>query len=169
MVPLMATMPGSPKMSMFSAMPVPTKPFASRRESPASSTGDSSSGRAPLTPGDGSDLGSGGTGSVVRGEGGKREEWGGGVSGLGLGPKGKHVKRRSVSFEDEIKGEMGAGGGKGKSKETAGEGEVRRRERRRSEAKAAIEVCLVLFNFGVGWLMLVDAAWECYQWTWAYC
>jgi serine/arginine repetitive matrix protein 2 len=35
----------------------PQRPFATRRESPASSTGDSSSGRAPLTPRDGSDIG----------------------------------------------------------------------------------------------------------------
>jgi hypothetical protein len=86
---------------------------------------------------------------------------------LGLGgPKGRHVKRRSVSFEDEILVEIGAGGGKGKSKEkpkeSAEDGEERRRERRRSEAKAAIEVRFFLFSIpcsffviqnviGLGW------------------
>ncbi|KAF8203849.1 hypothetical protein BJ912DRAFT_215411 [Pholiota molesta] len=55
----------------------PEKPFAMRRNSPASSTGDSSSGRAPLTPRDGSDI-------VAR------QDANGGVNGIR-----KHIKRRS--------------------------------------------------------------------------
>lgn len=115
---------------------VPSKPFAARRDSPASSTGDSSSGRAPLTPRDGSELGKLGDDDGES----KREEWSGGVSGLGLGPgKGKgHAKTRSVSFEGQMEADVGLR--EGKIKETADEGESRRRERRRSEAKAAIEV-----------------------------
>ncbi|KAG7451748.1 uncharacterized protein BT62DRAFT_915593 [Guyanagaster necrorhizus] len=123
MMPLMS-IPASPKVAMF---PVPTKPFATLRESPASSTGDSSSGRAPLTPRDGSDIA-----STTSGRESKGEQWSGGASGLGLGPKG-HAKRRSVSFEDDA-----AVPGKGKNKPE--DDETRRRDRRRDEAKAAIEL-----------------------------
>jgi hypothetical protein len=136
--------------------PAPTKPFAGgRRESPASSTGESSSGQVPLTPRDGSDLGNGNEAAgVVAGNGGESRsgnwagrgemgEWGSGVSGLGA-RKGKgrvrgYAKRPSVNFEEEVEQErerrvVEVG------RESPGTGEVRRRERRRSEAKAAIEV-----------------------------
>ncbi|KAK0450560.1 uncharacterized protein EV420DRAFT_1646480 [Desarmillaria tabescens] len=127
MMPLM-TIPASPKVAMF---PVPTKPFATPRESPASSTGDSSSGRAPLTPRDGSDIVSAS---------GKKEQWSGGASGLGLGHK-----RRSVSFDfEEDATAIGGGKGKGKGKDD----ETRRRDRRRDEAKAAIELGNVINGRG---------------------
>ncbi|KAK0185267.1 hypothetical protein F5146DRAFT_1144473 [Armillaria mellea] len=101
--------------------PVPTKPFATPRDSPASSTGDSSSGRAPLTPRDGSDIASGSTSTS-----GREQQWSGGASGLGLG----HAKRRS----------------KGKNKPE--NDETRRRDRRRDEAKAAIELGNVINGRG---------------------
>ncbi|KAF7783967.1 hypothetical protein Agabi119p4_132 [Agaricus bisporus var. burnettii] len=130
--------------------PVPTmpaKPFAMRRDSPVSSAGDSSSGRAPLTPRDGSDI----YPSRKPGDKGKDrgEEWGSGVSGLSVpSSKGtatahapRHVKRRSVSFEDEIKDQIAVSSAGRKLKEVeSDDSEVRRRERRRSEAKAAIEL-----------------------------
>ncbi|KAM6498835.1 hypothetical protein JOM56_006783 [Amanita muscaria] len=117
-----------------SVMPVP--PFA-RRESPASSTGDSSSGRAPLTPRDGSDIGStGGSSSAMKGAA-TRKNW----------------KRRSVCFEDELRdgdATLSSSPGKGKimhnqSKEQT---EEKRKERRRSEAKAAIELGNVINGRG---------------------
>lgn len=115
------------------------KPFAGamRRESPASSTGDSSSGRVPLTPRDGSEIG----------------DWGSDMSRLsgGLRPvrdKKDYIKRRSVSFDND--GEFDRGRDRGivrerdrvEKVESPMDGESRRRERRRSEARAAIEVCL---------------------------
>ena len=141
----------------------PPKPFAGgmRGNSPASSTGDSSSGRTPLTPADGSELGSaysssargvaassrGGGGGGGRSEvgkrngasGGKREE--GSVVSSATGGKG-HRKSGSVGFQeserdrerDRDRGRGNVGGG--------GE-EERRKERRRSEARAAIEVCFL--------------------------
>ena len=120
---------------------MPMRPFAGvgvgggrrARESPASSTGDSSSGRAPATPKDGSEIEAG-----RRVNGAKERGWGSGVSGLG-GPGGKHYKRQSVSFE-EVTRPSGDGGVGGQAKSSLGD-EERRRERRRSEAKAAIEVC----------------------------
>ncbi|TFK70078.1 hypothetical protein BDN72DRAFT_896768 [Pluteus cervinus] len=154
MVPLMAVSPVSPSPSMFP----PTKPFAVRRNSPASSTGDSSSGRgAPMTPRDGSDIGSAsGSASVstrqeretrsnLKGANAKKEEWSGGVSGLGLsGVKGRN-KRRSVSFEDDLQQELDAVGG---ADGVVSDSEARRRERRRSEAKAAIELGNVINGRG---------------------
>ncbi|GLB43641.1 hypothetical protein LshimejAT787_1401530 [Lyophyllum shimeji] len=139
---------------------MPTRPFAAvRRESPASSTGDSSSGRAPFTPRDGSELGvgsgsgsgvTGGTGTTGTSLSGGSRGWSGGVSGLMVG--GKHIKRRSVSFEDDLRdvrgGAGGARGGGGKEAETPNEGEERRKERRRSEAKAAIELGNVINGRG---------------------
>ncbi|KAF7325193.1 hypothetical protein MKEN_00563500 [Mycena kentingensis (nom. inval.)] len=110
----------------------PQRPFAApakRQNSPASSTGGSSSGPAPITPRDGSEVG-----SVKPAP--KEEErvWSGGASGL-LPPNRKAAQRRSVSFDfDE---EVGA---KAKARTTEREEEERRRERRRSEAKAAIEL-----------------------------
>ncbi|KAF9488209.1 hypothetical protein BDN71DRAFT_1594076 [Pleurotus eryngii] len=141
MMPLMA---GSPNVSIF---PMPTKPFAKRIESPASSTGDSSSGRAPLTPRDGSEVGNLNPATTGR-NGGRKEEWGSGVSGLGLNGGKGHMKRQSVTFEDQsdVGGKTGKGGknGKEKSSESPPNEEQRRKERRRSEAKAAIEVCLIV-------------------------
>ncbi|KAF5352818.1 hypothetical protein D9756_006142 [Leucocoprinus leucothites] len=128
----------------------PVKPFAVRRDSPASSTGGSSSGRAPLTPRDGSDIGSSRTTPSSKKE--KKDEWSSGVSGLGVtsnrggmhsragssGPGvGRHVQRRSVSFDDDVGYEEGK---KGKVDGSEDDAEARRKERRRSEAKAAIEL-----------------------------
>ena len=127
------------------ASTVPVKPFAMRRDSPASSTGDSSSGRAPLTPRDGSDLGSK-TVSSDRKE--RKDEWSSGVSGLsvastkgGMRPRGangpnKHMQRRSVSFNDDVENEES----RKNDVEGKNDAETRRKERRRGEAKAAIEV-----------------------------
>ncbi|KAF4604607.1 hypothetical protein EYR40_003381 [Pleurotus pulmonarius] len=142
MMPLMA---GSPSVSVF---PMPTKPFAKRTESPASSTGDSSSGRAPLTPRDGSEVGSSSTTTANR-NGGRKEEWGSGVSGLGLNGGKGHMKRQSVTFEDqsEVAGKSGKNG-KEKSSEAPPNEEQRRKERRRSEAKAAIELGNVINGRG---------------------
>jgi len=114
-----------------------------RRESPASSTGDSSSGRLPLTPRDGSDFGS-------------KDNWdrAGRLSGgLKQGRDNKeHKKKRSVSFGEDMDFERGREKGIAREREkereraekveTPVEGESRRRERRRSEARAAIEVCI---------------------------
>jgi hypothetical protein len=70
------------------------------------------------------------------------------------GQRVRHFKRRSVSFEDDLPGDRGAGavggasGGKGREIPVDANMDVeeRRRERRRSEAKAAIEVgCLFVF------------------------
>lgn len=106
---------------------MPQRPFASnssiRGESPAgSSTGDSSSGRAPFTPRDGSDIG-------VR----SKDD----ASDVGSTLKARgHAKKPSVTFEDTqpMRGRERA--------KTDLTGEQRTRERRRSEAKAAIEVSL---------------------------
>jgi len=122
------------------AFHVPERPFAVRRNSPASSTGDSSSGRAPLTPRDGSEIG-------IQDR--KRDEWSGGASGFGV--KHRHLKRRSVSFEEDHLDLKPSGVTHSKAKEHANSNaaindqdrEARRKERRRGEAKAAIEVCLL--------------------------
>ncbi len=124
----------------------PRKPFALRDSSPASSAGDSSSSRMPITPRDGSELGTGPTGRPAVG----------------------HRKRASVTFLDEVQGEKEArererkssmgirpGHGRGPSaivssssedEDTAldreREAEEKRKARRRTEAKAAIEVRL---------------------------
>ncbi|KAJ3853953.1 hypothetical protein EV368DRAFT_63678 [Lentinula lateritia] len=114
---------------MTSSFPAPSKPFAS--QSPASSTGDSSSGRgAPITPRDGSDIGDG-MGNALS----KEEQWGSGVSGLSFATK--HGRKRSIAFDEDTGNE---GKGKNKSKETPEDGEARRKDRRRSEARAAIEL-----------------------------
>ena len=147
-VPLSAQMPLSKKP--ISA--VPDKPFnkpfnGGRRNSPASSTGDSSSGRAPITPRDGSDIG------VPRGDGNSKQQQH--QQQPKQQPK-KHIKRRSVSFEDDMQelkppnrkfiGGSSSARGSSEGGDTSNEEdrEVRRRERRRSEAKAAIEVRLNL-------------------------
>jgi hypothetical protein len=121
------------------------KPFAGgRRNSPASSTGDSSSGRAPLTPRDGSDIGIG-VKSPRDDRNSKQHQ-----------PQTtRHIKRRSVSFEDDLEDlkppnrKLFIGGSSSPRGSTDGgttsneeDREERRRERRRSEAKAAIEVCV---------------------------
>lgn len=130
------------------ASTVPVKPFAARRDSPASSTGDSSSGLAPLTPKDGSDIGSKTIPSSRRE---RKDEWSSGVSGLSVAStKGgmrsrevandpnKHLQGRSVSFNDDVRVEEN-----GKNEvENENDAEIRRKERRRGEAKAAIEVCV---------------------------
>ncbi len=85
-VPLSAQMNKTPVASAAPAQP-PEKPFAMRRNSPASSTGGSSSGRTPLTPRDGSDIGE------------RKQE----VAPLPeRGVQRRHIKRRSVSFEDDL-------------------------------------------------------------------
>ena len=152
-------------MSLLNSRPgttMPTRPFAGgggrrERESPASSTGDSSSGRAPVTPKDGSEIG---VGKGVNGA--KERGWGSGVSGLG-GPGGKHFGRQSVSFEEDVR-PVGDGGVSGKAKTSLGD-EERRRERRRSEAKAAIEVCFFHLCSERN-LMEHLAARKRHQWTW---
>jgi serine/arginine repetitive matrix protein 2 len=127
-------------MPTTKAFHVPEKPFATRRNSPASSTEDSSSGRAPLTPRDGSEI-------DIQDR--KRREWSGGANGLGI--KNQHVKHRSVSFEEDhhdpkLRG-IPHSKGKQLTKSNAAindeDREARRKERRRGEAKAAIEVCLL--------------------------
>ena len=112
------------------------KPFArvERRESPASSTGDSSSGRIPLTPRDGSELGS-------------RSERGSGADRLsgGLRPaKDARMKKRNLSADKDAEYGRRAEGGESRDQETLAESESRRRDRRRTEAKASIEVGFVL-------------------------
>ncbi|KAF8913153.1 hypothetical protein CPB84DRAFT_1841556 [Gymnopilus junonius] len=112
----------------------PGKPFAVRRDSPASSTGDSSSGRAPLTPKDDSDFGA---------------------------PDDKrkgHVKRRSVSFEDDMEDlkppsrnhfkESARSGSEAGNTSNEEDREQKRRQRRRGEAKAAIELGKVINGRG---------------------
>ncbi|KXN85740.1 hypothetical protein AN958_10923 [Leucoagaricus sp. SymC.cos] len=131
----------------FTSIP-PVKPFAVRRDSPASSTGDSSSGRVPVTPRDGSDIGSS-RAAPSSGKKERKDEWSSGVSGLGVSGNrggasagaGRHVKRRSVSFDDSVdKEEQSVSGRKSRDHEDEADVEVRRKERRRGEAKAAIEL-----------------------------
>ncbi|KAF8580117.1 hypothetical protein K439DRAFT_328331 [Ramaria rubella] len=99
----------------MSTVSPPLRPFA-RRESPASSTGDSSSGKAPLTPRDGSSTYSG-------------------PSAVNTNRRpGTHGRKPSITFEDEQDGN-----GKEKQNDTNAD-EARRKERRRSEARAAIEL-----------------------------
>lgn len=130
------------------AVVAPRKPFALRDRSPASSAGDSSSSRMPITPRDGSELGVTSTGRP------------------GIG----HRKRASVTFVDELEGEKetrerdstrisassrsshshGFGHGppvvasssddEDTARDREHEVEEKRKERRRIEAKAAIEV-----------------------------
>ncbi|KAG6380669.1 hypothetical protein JVT61DRAFT_5040 [Boletus reticuloceps] len=111
---------------------MPRRPFATNRSvrggSPAgSSTGDSSSGRAPFTPRDGSDIG-------VR----SKDE----ASDVSSTLKARgHAKQPSVTFEDPPR----------ISRERAKAGltdEQRTRERRRGEAKAAIELGKIVNSRG---------------------
>ncbi|EMD32665.1 hypothetical protein CERSUDRAFT_126752 [Gelatoporia subvermispora B] len=103
----------------------PPKPFAgpaARGNSPASSTGDSSSGRTPLTPVDGSEVGYGP----------------GRNAGAGAVPHHTHRKRASVTFDEPERG----------PELNPAQKEERRKERRRSEAKAAIELGKIMNGRG---------------------
>ncbi|OBZ68593.1 hypothetical protein A0H81_11558 [Grifola frondosa] len=120
----------------------PAKPFAGsglRGNSPASSTGDSSSGLTPITPADGSEPGDG------------RSRKEGTSTGSSVPPQRRdHKKSPSVSF-DEPEKERGRANTSAREREkevvpTAGE--YQRRERRRSEAKAAIELGNVINGRG---------------------
>lgn len=122
----------------------PTRPFA-RRKSPASSTGDSSSGKAPLTPRDGSETRSAYSGPSSR----PRQASHG------------HGRKPSVTFEDE---DVAGGKGKQRERDNVSPQEARRRERRRSEARAAIEVRMSFIRFGA-WLKKNFTAWKRRQWT----
>jgi hypothetical protein len=127
----------------------PRRPFALRDSSPASSAGDSTSSRMPITPRDGSDLGVSSTGRP------------------GVG----HRKRASVTFVDELEDDRSArekernsrrisessrsshGHGHAVTPDSSDDedttrgrerkAEEKRKERRRTEAKAAIEVRLL--------------------------
>lgn len=136
-----------------------------RGNSPSSSTGDSSSGRTPHTPQDGSDLGV--QDEKVRRKATIVKDSTSTASGLGIKRQNAHVKRRSVSFEDSLHelntrpsrshiregARVGSDAldGRGGSHLREGaldngnlsdeEKEARRKERRRKEAKNAIEVC----------------------------
>jgi len=146
-----STVPPSPTKSLANNSPSaafnrpPQRPFAMRDNSPSSSTGDSSSGRLPVTPRDGSEIWS----DLGRGVRGKRQTFrarelsGNGGDGLlsasnsEMGLKARKLAhRKSVSYDDStLKGAMRGGSG------VAGmTDEGRRRERRRSEARNAIEV-----------------------------
>jgi len=141
---LISTIPPSPTKSSVLNRP-PQRPFAMRNKSPSSSTGDSSSGQLPITPRDGSEIGSE-LGRRARGKqqtshtaesSGTRN---GGLlsapnSEMGLKAK-KLAHRKSASYDDStLKGVMRGGSGVATITD-----EERRRERRRSEAKNAIEV-----------------------------
>jgi len=136
--------------------------------SPASSSiGDSSSGKLPVTPRDGSELGwnshahpnattrrrSNTMAGSVSGESTlrphmARSELGnrvGGPTNISTAKHGGHghVKRHSVTFDESGMKDKGVRGIL-KDTSTAGIAEDQRMERRRSEARAAIEVCLLL-------------------------
>ncbi|KZT27510.1 hypothetical protein NEOLEDRAFT_90957 [Neolentinus lepideus HHB14362 ss-1] len=137
-----------PPGSGFGNNPMPRKPFAEhdnfgrgmRGNSPASSTGDSSSGRAPYTPKDGSDYGN-------------DRSWdnksaSNTSSNADTARRKGHKKSSSVTFEDEVnkikEQERERGRPTTVTRERAEmmdkEAEQKRKERRRSEAKAAIEL-----------------------------
>ena len=133
----------------------PQRPFAMRDNSPSSSTGDSSSGRLPITPRDGSEIGS----EPGRGARGKQQpsrtpellKTGNdgllSASNTEMGLKVKKLgHRKSASYDDStLKGAMRAGSGVVSMTD-----EERRKERRRSEAKNAIEVrSLILCLIGL--------------------
>jgi len=148
----------------------PQRPFAMRENSPSSSTGDSSSGRLPITPRDGSEIGSG----LGRGVRGKQqafrttELFRTGKDGLlsasnsEMGLKAKKLgHRKSVSYDGPtLKSAMRGGNG------VAGmTDEERRRERRRSEAKNAIEVrSLILCHAGRRSPLFLCVAWKNNEW-----
>ncbi|TFK56430.1 hypothetical protein OE88DRAFT_1640383 [Heliocybe sulcata] len=137
-----------PPGSGFGNTPMPRKPFAEhsngsrglRGNSPASSTGDSSSGRAPYTPRDGSDYGN-------------ERSWdnmsvSNASSTANTAPRRGHRKSSSVTFEDDViklkdqERERGRSGAVPKERVELSpkQAEQKRKERRRSEAKAAIEL-----------------------------
>ena len=137
--------PRSTSPHMTSSQPPVQRPFTTgkRQDSPASSTGGSSNGKAPLTPMDGSDYFS----PDVRTNGDSPNGSATGVPSAMKGGRG-HPKRVSVSFQ-EPGGPFKDGKEYGRSQSfelprpediSVEERESRRRERRRSEAKAAIEV-----------------------------
>lgn len=101
----------------------PPKPFAGatytvalRGNSPASSTGDSSSGRTPITPVDGAEIRAASAAARKRG----------------------HRKSSSAALDEASRGRLALR--EHDKAEASDPEESRRRERRRSEAKAAIEV-----------------------------
>ena len=153
----------SPKVQTAKAFRVPERPFAVRRNSPASSTEDSSSGRAPLTPRDGSDIG-------IQDR--KRHEWSGAD---GLGMKNQHLKHRSVSFEENHLDSKSQGVPHLRGKQHTNNNvviddedrEARRKERRRSEAKAAIEVRFWFWS--LNFVLTRGVAWKCCQWSGPHC
>ena len=169
------TPPSALRQASSSAVVPPRKPFALRDSSPASSAGDSSSSRMPITPRDGSELGSGPAGRPAIG----------------------HRKRVSVTFVDEVEGEkerrekeresrrpsVGKRPGHGRgpppvvssssddedtSRDRERAAEEKRRERRRSEAKAAIEVRTR--SGSSYYTLLIDRpiARQCHQWYWSH-
>ncbi|KAI5114709.1 hypothetical protein M0805_004496, partial [Coniferiporia weirii] len=146
----------SSRIALTTQMP-PRRPFANggkRQDSPASSTGGSSNGKAPLTPMDGSDYFS----PDVRGN----NDSPSGSSAGAIPPsamKGArgHIKRASVTFQEPIdfdrdetiRGRRSSQGLlKSEEQTSAEERENKRRERRRSEAKAAIELGNVISGRG---------------------
>lgn len=145
---------GSPARQTYLSPSVPRPPFV-RGESPASSTGSGSSRAQPVTPRDGSDLGS------SRGGGARYDSAGNSVitdtsSGAGNEKPRRldaHGRRFSVSFIDEPqeRGRSGAPPASGaKDSPNSKKGDARRKEnlsqddalkeRRRNEARAAIDV-----------------------------
>ncbi|THH08721.1 hypothetical protein EW146_g8902 [Bondarzewia mesenterica] len=120
------------KSASPSAVP-PPRPFTSgllRDNSPASSTGDSSSGRMPVTPRDGSEVGIPGSTSASSAS---------QATSRAAGRKSR-PKRASVSFMDDPVREVVKISAKG--------AEEKRKERRRGEAKAAIELGNVINGKG---------------------
>ena len=131
----------------LTSMP-PVKPFAGgvRGYSPASSTGDSSSGRTPITPQDGSEV------SFAPRERAKPKEKpeGAGPGASAAAARRGHRKSSSLTFA-EVEGQRNrvafAEREEKEKADAAAEEEAaenRRRQRRRSEAKAALEVSCLL-------------------------
>jgi len=126
---------------------LPQRPFANQRrqDSPASSTGGSSSGKAPLTPRDGSDYFS--VDPRSRNDSANTSEASVSVTPSALKGTRNHIKRSSVTFADadisKLEKERGRLVVSSSSKDLSEKSvEERRRERRRSEAKASIEVSI---------------------------
>ncbi|KAI0931168.1 hypothetical protein AcW2_000110 [Taiwanofungus camphoratus] len=133
-------------------MGAPPKPFAGglRGNSPASSTGESSSGRTPVTPVDGSEVS-----YALRDRNGRPGQGQGQALGQG-GARRAHKKSASVTFDEPDRSRDRDRGRVGREREldrereeraAAAEAEAeeaRRKERRRSEAKAALEPVLQL-------------------------
>lgn len=109
-----------------------------RGNSPASSTGDSSSGRgAPVTPRDGSEIGS--ELGTARGRRGPGLGAGGPATsngGSALGDSKKTMHRKSTSYDDRTMTDVN----------NLVSEEAKRKERRRTEAKNAIEVGTARFT-----------------------